>query len=333
MADAGPAEFAAMDDGRRVKQLVAALPRRLKPRAKSLLVTVWGDAIAPHGAGIWLGSLIRLVAPLGLNERLVRTSVLRLTREGWFTATRVGRRSYYGMTEFAHKALVAEPPRRIYAAAPTPWDGTWHLVLTGLGAGTSRLDRETRLALRRELGWLGFGAVAPGVFAHPNPDRASLERALDKLGIADRVARMNATPEGLGRARDLLESCWDLDALAAAYRRFIERFRPIWQSFDKGSLAEPDPETCFVLRALLIHEYRRIILRDPELPVELLSPDWAGASARMLCRNLYRRVAPAAERFVMSVLETADGPLPDPRPYYFQRFGGLREAEVQSLAR
>jgi phenylacetic acid degradation operon negative regulatory protein len=69
-----------MDDGRRVKQLATALPRRLKPRAKSLLVTVWGDAIAPHGAGIWLGSLIQLVAPLGLNERLVRTSVLRLTR-------------------------------------------------------------------------------------------------------------------------------------------------------------------------------------------------------------------------------------------------------------
>jgi phenylacetic acid degradation operon negative regulatory protein len=293
----------------------------LKPRAKSLLVTVWGDAIAPHGAGIWLGSLIRLVAPLGLNERLVRTSVLRLTREGWFAVARVGRRSYYGLTEFAHKALVAEPPRRIYAAAPTPWDGTWHLVLTGLG----RLDRETRLALRRELGWLGFGAVAPGVFAHPNPDRASLERALDKLGVADRVERMNATPEGLGptRSRDLLQSCWDLEALAAAYRRFGERFRPIWQALEKSP--DPDPETCFTLRALLIHEYRRIILRDPELPAELLSPDWAGASARTLCRNIYRRAAPAAERFVMSVLETADGPLPEPRPYYFQRFGGLRE--------
>jgi phenylacetic acid degradation operon negative regulatory protein len=321
-----------VDEDRRIRQLVAALPRRLKPRAKSLLVTVWGDAIAPHGAGIWLGSLIRLVAPLGLNERLVRTSVLRLTRDGWFTAARVGRRSYYGMTEFAHKALVAEPPRRIYAAAPTPWDGTWHLVLTGLGAGSSRLDRETRLALRRELGWLGFAAVSPGVFAHPNPDRASLERALDKLGVADRIERMTATPE---RSRDLLQSCWDLEALAAAYRRFVERFRPIWQAFDKDArvLADSDPETCFTLRALLIHEYRRIILRDPELPAELLPPDWAGASARVLCRNLYRRVAPAAERFVMSVLETADGPLPEPRPYYFQRFGGLREADAQTLSR
>jgi len=316
-----------VSENRHLRQLVAALPRRLKPRAKSLLVTVWGDAVAPHGAGIWLGSLIRLVAPLGLNERLVRTSVLRLTREGWFTVTRVGRRSYYGVTEFAHKALVAEPPRRIYAAAPTPWDGTWHLVLTGLGSGPARLDRETRVALRRELGWLGFSAVSPGVFAHPNPDRASLERSLGKLGVADRVERMNATPD---RSRDLLQSCWDLEALAAAYRRFIERFRPLWQAIEK--VPYPDPETCFALRVLLIHEYRRMILRDPELPAELLAPDWAGASARVLCRNLYRRCAPAAERHVMALLETADGPLPEPRPYYFQRFGGLHEAEAQPLS-
>lgn len=322
-----------MDENRRVRQLALALPRRLKPRAKSLLVTVWGDAIAPHGAGIWLGSLIRLVAPLRLNERLVRTSILRLTREGWFTVTRVGRRSYYGLTEFGHKALVADPPRGIYAAAPTAWDGRWQLVLTGLGAGPSRLDRETRLALRRELNWLGFGAVAPGVFAHPNPDRAGLARVLDKLGVAGRVEIMNAVPEqaGADRARDLLQSCWDLEALAAAYRRFVDRFRPVWQALEKAP--DPDPDACFALRVLLIHEYRRIILRDPELPAELLPPDWAGASARVLCRNLYRRVAPAAERHAMAVLETADGPLPEAKPYYFQRFGGLREAEPQSLPR
>jgi len=318
-----------VQDSRHIRTLVAALPRRLKPRAKSLLVTVWGDAVAPHGAGIWLGSLIRLVAPLGMNERLVRTSVLRLTREGWFTVAREGRKSYYGLTEFGHKALVSEPPRRIYAAAPTPWDGEWHLVLTGL----AKMDRETRLSLKRELGWLGFAAVAPGVFAHPSPDRAGVERVLAKLGVQDRVETMTATPSRLrpDRARDLLQTCWDLDALAASYRRFIERFRPIWQALEKA--AEPDPETGLALRVLLIHEYRRIILRDPELPAELLSPEWAGASARVLCRNLYRRVAPAAERHVMAVLETADGPLPEPRPYYFQRFGGLREADAPTLSR
>jgi phenylacetic acid degradation operon negative regulatory protein len=202
-------------------------------------------------------------------------------------------------------------------------------VLTNLGG----IDRETRLQLRRELTWLGFGAVAPGVFAHPSPDRAGVERVLAKLGVAGKVEQMTATSERVGaeRRRDLLQSCWDLEALRAAYRRFIERFRPLWQALEKAP--DPDPESCFVLRVLLIHEYRRIILRDPELPAELLSPDWEGGSARVLCRNLYRRVAAAAERYATSVLETADGPLPEPRPYYFQRFGGLAEAETQIACR
>ena len=33
-----------------------------------------------------LGSLIRLAAPFGLTERLVRTSVARLARDGWLAA-------------------------------------------------------------------------------------------------------------------------------------------------------------------------------------------------------------------------------------------------------
>ena len=65
------------------------------PRHKSLVVTVCGDTIAPHGGGFWLGSMIELLAPLGVGDRLVRTSVFRLVQEGWLTASREGRRSRY----------------------------------------------------------------------------------------------------------------------------------------------------------------------------------------------------------------------------------------------
>ena len=33
-----------------------------------------------------LAGLIRLLAPFGINERLVRTSVFRLARDGWLKA-------------------------------------------------------------------------------------------------------------------------------------------------------------------------------------------------------------------------------------------------------
>ena len=85
----------------RIQQIGEELPARLAPRARSLLLTLWGDSIAPHGGTVWLGSLIRLAAPLGLNERLVRTGVHRLAQDGWLSATPLGRRSYYGLTEYS----------------------------------------------------------------------------------------------------------------------------------------------------------------------------------------------------------------------------------------
>ena len=65
--------------------LVALLGRfrRQRPlRSGSLLMTILGDAIAPRGGRVTLGSLIRLAEPLGLPERLVRTSVARLAQDG-----------------------------------------------------------------------------------------------------------------------------------------------------------------------------------------------------------------------------------------------------------
>src|SRR5215831_9226156 len=86
------------------------------PRARSLIVTVWGDAIAPHGGSAWLSGLIRLMAPFAVNERLVRTSVYRLATEGWLAARQSGRRSLYRLTaqgarkfEHAYRRIYASP--------------------------------------------------------------------------------------------------------------------------------------------------------------------------------------------------------------------------------
>ena len=83
------------------------LSRLLKsdpPRAKSLCVSLLGDALAPHGGAIWLGDLIALLAPLGINERLLRTSVFRLVAQNWLQSERHGRRSLYPVS-YTHLTL------------------------------------------------------------------------------------------------------------------------------------------------------------------------------------------------------------------------------------
>jgi phenylacetic acid degradation operon negative regulatory protein len=51
----------------------------------------------------------------------------------------------------------------------------------------------------------------------------------------------------------------------------------------------PDPLLCFCLRTLLIHLYRRALLRDPQFPDSLMPPNWpAQWSANTACPNLAR---------------------------------------------
>lgn len=305
-----------------VEELVTEF-RALRPiRAGSLIITVYGDAIAPRGGTVWLGSLIKLLAPLGLNQSLVRTSVFRLSKEGWLTSQQLGRRSFYSISE-AGRRRFASAFRRIYARSYGRWDGQWRLAIT------SQVDSAQREVLRRELGWMGFGAIAPGVMAHPMVDMESVTNLLQELGVKEQTIIMSAcldSASSLQALRHLVQGCWNLEQLAQSYQRFLDRFRPVWKALENAQ--ELEPEQCFMVRTLLIHEYRRILLRYPQLPDELLPADWAGASARLLCRNLYRVSQALAEQYLSRVLQTANGPLPEPAPYFYERFGGLREADA-----
>jgi phenylacetic acid degradation operon negative regulatory protein len=110
------------------------------------------------------------------------------------------------------------------------------------------------------------------------------------------------------------------------YETFISLFRPLLPLLRDVDSAELTAERCFQIQLLLIHFYRRVVLKDPLLPEELLPAHWLGQTARQLCINIYQRVAPGALAFVSEHGESSVGELPAPGPLYFQRFGGLTAA-------
>lgn len=318
-----------MARARRGEDLVGGLAAAVAPRAKSLIVTLFGDAVLPHGGSLWLGSLIEILGPLGMSERIVRTSVFRLCREDWLINTQIGRRSFYRATDPGLERFAAAD-RRIYAPQTPAWDGGWHMLLIGASA----MEGEVRERLRRDLGWLGFGTLSPTVFVHPSCDADAVHRLLGELGVADTVVLMKATADrggGLPALRDLVRAGWDLDRLEADYAAFLARFRPVWRSLETRD--PPEPRDALLIRTLLIHDFRRILLRDPMLPAPLLPADWSGHAARTLTRALYRRLKPASEAYLMTAVKTADGPLPDAHPSFEARFGGLAEADPAGWTR
>ncbi|MBT8447458.1 MAG: phenylacetic acid degradation operon negative regulatory protein PaaX [Gammaproteobacteria bacterium] len=301
-----------------IDDLAARYGEQLKTRAPSLIVSVIGDAVVPHGNAVWLGSLIEALEPFGLNARQIRTAVFRLVRDDWLSAQRFGRRSYYGFTDTGLRHY-AKAARRIYANGPPDWDGSWTLVFSSL------LDARQRDELRRELRWLGYGSLAQGVMAHPAADQQSLAETLHDLRLTDRVAVMTASSAdapGSGVARELALNSWDLTGAAEHYTALIGSFKPVLAALRKARRL--DPRQCFLVRALLIDQYRRILLTDADLPDSLLPVHWPGGVARELVIEIYRRVGPGAIEYLTGSLENVSGPLPPPDDDYYQRFGGLQ---------
>lgn len=290
------------------------------PRSKSLVMTIFGDTIAPHGGTTWLGSLIELLAPFGVNDRLLRTSVFRLAQEGWLVANRDGRRSSYAILPEALPRF-GRAFRRIYAPLSVHWDGQWTLLVS---AGAA-IDAPQRTQLRKELLWEGYSMMAPGVFGHPAGNADVLEDILARVGVQGKLFACNATKLTGVSAKplaELLAEGWDLSVVVDGYRQFIARFASLLTLLEGG--APLAPEQAFVIRTLLIHAYRRVQLHDPMLPVELLPEPWPGAHAYTLARALYRLTQAGAEQHIMATLLREDEQAPQADASFFERFGGLR---------
>jgi phenylacetic acid degradation operon negative regulatory protein len=294
--------------------------RQGRVQAGSLIISVFGDAVLPRGSRIWLGSLIRLLEPLELNERLVRTSVFRLAKEEWLRTEPSGRRADYLLTPSGQRRF-EEASRHIYASSAPRWDRRWRLIIT-----VGELPPKRREALRRALFWQGFGILGGDCFVHPSADLSAAFDALIAEGLSDVLGKLKpllAADAQFGNAAndvDMVHGAWNLERLAGVYAEFVECYQPVLEQLRAEGQAEIDGESAFLLRTLLIHDYRRLLLRDPELPDVLLPPEWPGQKARLLCKELYRRLLTPSERHLDAHFQLADGQTPEATPALHKRF-------------
>jgi phenylacetic acid degradation operon negative regulatory protein len=283
-----------------------------------LVITLFGDAIAPRGGAIRLGDLINVLRYFGVNERLVRTCAFRLISDGWLVAARHGRRSVYSLTPQG-MVRFERAYKRVYSEQQRQWDGSWTLVCMPDNPHTEPL----RERVERELGWEGFGKIAPNVFGHPSPELASLRELLAALELSNRVFILSARSLDVLATlplNRLVNQSWNLESLANGYHAFTQQFATFGDSDKAAQLA---PSESFIVRTLLIHWFRRVTLHDPQIPAELLPFDWPGHHARELCHRIYQATYRESEHFLSQTVKVSGGTLPEISPWFYHRFGGL----------
>lgn len=271
---------------------VLARLRAEPSRTWSLIITLYGDAIVPRGGSVWLGTLLAFFRGLDIGDGVVRTAMSRLAADGWLARSRAGRNSYYRLAAKGEAAF-AEATRRIYDARPNAWAGHLSLLLP---------DDGDRLTLEQA----GCGIIAPGVYV-----------AATRVPAAGLMLRLDGDAAAL---RTLASRAWPLRTLAERYAAFTESFAPLRDALEQGP--PNDGLAAMMARVLLIHQYRRIVLRDPGLPEAILPADWPGRAAHALCASVYPALLPASESWLDANAIGEDGRTLPRNPDIRRRFAG-----------
>lgn len=260
----------------------------MAPRARSVVMDVYGDYLADAGYRAPLAPLIRLLEEFGVEPATSRVTLSRMKRDGWFETERAGRETVYRVTD-AYASVLAEGRARIFGRPDEPWDGVWTQAVYQVPE-SARAARET---LRKQLQWLGFGQFAPSIWFSPHPPGPALERLAAEFPDATVDVLRSSTDDDRG----LAERCWDLAELARDYRHLLDRCHEV--AADPG----PDGPAALVVRTELTAEVRRLVFRDPLLPPSLQPEDWPGGTAFEAFVALHDRLGPAAEEHVRSILD------------------------------
>ena len=259
-----------------IQTLIARLHARGRLRVWSLVVTIFGDMIVPRGGRVALAVLQEIAARIGIEPGALRTAMSRLAADGWVVREREGRNSFYRLAEGGRHAFDLAT-RRIYAGGPPAWNGSWTVLIS---------PSEVRESDAGEAAALGFVRVSGRAFL-----RAETEGAPP---VADSFPQMLLVHGTGAEHPETILSFWPSGETADAYRAFIGGFAPLAAALDRGdALTDLD---AVAARTLLVHDWRRIVLRDPGLPAELLPADWPGEEARALARRIYKALSGRSER-------------------------------------
>ena len=228
-------------------------------RVWSLLVTVFGDLTPEEGAGIDGPVLSGIMGRMNVRAEATRVALHRLRNDGWITSTKSGRTSRHSLTDHGRRETI-QASRRIYAA-PDAAPGGWTVLLTEEANGDQRSQLETA----------GFTHLAPRIY----------------IGPAGRPVPGNALVLSGAEVPDWLRQQLTPEGLCADYRALHRILSEVDSTLPKGT--DLPPLDCAVLRCLIVHNWRRLVLKHPELPRALYADDSREQECRVLVSTLLHR--------------------------------------------
>lgn len=275
--------------------LINQLISKAKLRPKSMIMTIFGDVVSLYGGSSSLMTLIAIAKNFGFSEGLIRTSVNRLKQKGWLNVRKNNNRSHYSLTEKA-QLLFDEAQKKIYYHIQPYKEEYWTLVYTGDAKNKLQSNK-----FEKELVFKGFAYLGRRFLFSPKPQGEvyDVARKLDlESSILIFKANISKNTDRLF-VKQLMEEHWHIQTLVEAYEKFNTFFVPILEII-KMREQEVSDKHMLTLRLILIHEYRKMILKDPNLPQILLPSYWPYDISYQLCSRIYQEIYFSSSRYLTS---------------------------------
>lgn len=258
-------------------------------RVWSVIITLFGDAILPRGGAVSSQTVQTIMQRLGVEPGAVRTAFSRLANDGWVQREKQGRSSFYRLAPDGVKPF-ADASRLIYATPQlrkTTSTSSSFVVLIG--------DRETpgKNWLDERLQTNDAFEIRSNIYLTRTPSKQKLGELVDAgfFTVSGKASHLSPS----------LAKRLQLDELANEYRQLISRFKPLMKRTPADGL------DAMAARCLLIHSWRRVLLRTPALASTIMPPDWPQSECHLLTAELYQRLLPASSDWLSTVATGPDG--------------------------
>ncbi len=269
-----------------ISLLLAQLQKDKSLKVWSLIVTLFGDAVVSRGGNVSAKTIQAVLGSMGIGAGAVRTALSRLASDNWIERQKLGRESFYELAKDGY-APFEKASVRIYAPAHAKAakknhnkGGSWAMSLAQPGTAGATAPKDG-IAVANNC-WLSFHADNNKIAANNN------------LVI---TGELNNVPNWLTDA--LLP-----EPLRLGYETLMTRFSSI------KNIKQLSPIDALVLRCLLIHEWRRLLLRTPLLPIELQTKSWPEHACRQHVHALYHQLIDGSEAWLDEHGTSVHGPLP-----------------------
>ena len=246
-------------------------------RVWSLIITILGDVVQPRGGAISMADLLAITNHMKIGQGAIRTALSRLAKEKWVISKKKGRTSSYAFGPKIHNTIKPASDM-IYANAPTNSTKKWVLaVLPVLRAKERKKALEILAESNAYLSPTGI-AIWPTDTA-PDPSLLTYLECLAFEGTAQNIP-------------DWLKSDIASPQTETAVQQFIANYKCLHKT-----PANLSPLDALTARILLLHDWRRLILRDAPVPKILQPEQWSMPCAHILVSESYKKLLPLSEQY------------------------------------